>query len=190
MIVNQRKKRALDDIAYTIEHCSQCREYGIGKAVPGEGNPDANVVFIGEAPGKNEAQTGRPFIGRAGKLLRSLIAEVGLTDEEVYITSPVKYLPVYVTPKPSDIAHGKIHLDAQLAVIKPKIIVSLGRVAARALLDEDIVVGKEHGTIRKKNDYLYFIAYHPAAPLHSPKLRSELRKDFEKLTTLLKDSSK
>src|SRR5439155_10892820 len=112
------KQEALDEIAREIEACQVCKEGKIGKAVPGEGNPDADIVFMGEAPGKTEAKTGRPFIGRSGQLLRSMIRDVlGLDDlKDVYITSPVKYLPEKVTPTPAEIAHGKTHLDKQLAI--------------------------------------------------------------------------
>src|SRR5437870_9883966 len=104
------KQQALDKIAEEIEHCEICKAEKSGVAVPGEGNPDADIVFIGEAPGKQEAKTGKPFIGPAGKVLRSLLESIGIHDEDVYITSPVKYLPIYVTPKQSDIEHGRIHL--------------------------------------------------------------------------------
>src|SRR2546425_9448635 len=105
------KQTQLDKISKEIELCKVCKVGKTGKAVPGEGNPDAKIVFLGEAPGKKEAETGRPFVGRSGQLLRSLIKEVGLKEDEVYITSPVKYLPLRGTPTPQDIAHGKTHLD-------------------------------------------------------------------------------
>ena len=179
------KQKALDKIAKEIENCKTCKKGKIGVAVPGEGNADADIVFLGEAPGKNEAATGRPFIGRAGKVLRGLIEEAGLKDSDVYITSPVKYLPKYVTPTPADVAHGKTHLDKQLAVIEPKFVVLMGRVAALAMLGRDIQVAKEHGKILEQDGRKYLIAYHPAAPLYSPKVRVELEKDFEKLKKLI-----
>jgi DNA polymerase len=180
------EQKALNAIAREIELCKICKKDKIGKAVPGEGDANADIVFIGEAPGKNEAQTGRPFIGRAGKLLRQLIGEAGLKENDVFITSPVKRLPVYVTPTEIDIAHGRTHLEKQLAVIQPKIVVLLGRVAALALLQRNILVAKEHGKIITQDGRNYLIAYHPAAPLYSPKLRLEIAKDFKKLKRLLK----
>ncbi len=180
------KQKQLDAIARKIETCAICKKDKIGKAVPGEGNADADIVFIGEAPGKQEAETGRPFIGRSGKLLRALIAEAGLKEEQVFITSPVKYLPKYVTPTEADVDHGRTHLFAQLDIIEPKIIVLLGRVAALAVLKKNISVAKEHGKILKQEDKTYLFAYHPAAPLYSPKLREELVKDFKKLKRLIK----
>lgn len=130
------KSSALARIAKEIEKCQICKEGKSGKAVVGEGNPDADIVFIGEAPGKTEALTGRPFVGRSGQLLRSLIRESGLKEEEVYITSPVKYLPDRGTPSASDIVHGRVHLLKQLEVIDPKIVVLLGSVAVYGVLGE------------------------------------------------------
>ncbi len=178
------KQRRLDKIAKEIEACEICKVGKIGQAVPGEGNADADVVFIGEAPGKQEAVTGRPFIGRAGKVLRGLIKQVGLNEKNVFITSPVKYLPEYVTPKPADIEHGRTHLFKQLDIIRPKVVVLLGNVAVQALLHEKMAIAKEHGKIVNRDGITYLITYHPAAPLYSPKVRLELEKDFKKLKSL------
>ena len=180
------KQQKLDAIAELIQTCRTCKRDKVGVAVPGEGNPDADIVFIGEAPGKQEAETGRPFIGRAGKILRDLIAGAGLDEKDVFITSPVKYLPKHVTPTPEEVAHGRTHLFAQLNVIEPKVIVLLGRVAAFAVLKQNIAVSEEHGKVIEKNGRHYFIAYHPAAMLHSPKTKELLEDDFRKLKELLK----
>lgn len=185
-MTKKQKQLELDKIAKQIQNCKICKKDKVGLPVPGEGDPDADIVFIGEAPGKNEAATGRPFIGRAGKLLRALIAEVGLKDEEVFITSPVKYLPVYITPRPEDIEHGRTHLFKQFAIIEPKIVVLMGNVASQAVLHEKFFIGKDHGKIIKKDGITYIISYHPAAPLYNPKLRDELKKDFMKLKALIK----
>lgn len=179
------KVTALAKIAAEIAACKKCKVKKIGVAVPGEGNADADVVFVGEAPGKNEAVTGKPFIGRAGKVLRALIVEAGLHDDDVFITSAVKYLPEYVTPTLADIEHGRTHLFAQLDVIQPKIIVLLGNTAAVALLDRKISIAKDHGTVVEQDGRKYLVAYHPAAPLYSPKLRVEIAKDFTKLKALI-----
>ena len=175
----------LDSIAREIEKCRQCKINKTGKAVPGEGSPDAKVVFIGEAPGKKEAQAGRPFIGRSGKFLRETIRGVGLKEEDVFITSPVKYLPVYGTPKKEDIAHGRIHLLEQLNVIKPKIIVLLGSVACKALLEKSLQIKIEHGKIIKNSSCNYFITYHPAAIIRFPKLKGYFLDDFKKLKRII-----
>jgi uracil-DNA glycosylase family 4 len=181
------KQQALDEIAKEIEQCAACKQGKIGVAVPGEGDPDADIVFIGEAPGKTEAKTGRPFVGRSGQLLRSLIRDVlGLDDEkDVYITSPVKYLPERGTPTPADIAHAKTHLGKQLAIIEPEIIVLMGSVAAQGVLGEKIAVKTEHGKVIERNGKKYFITVHPAAGLRFPPLRETFEEDFQKLREVL-----
>ena len=180
------KQLKLLAIAKQIEKCQLCIKDKIGKAVPGEGNSDAEIVFIGEAPGKTESLTGKPFIGRSGKLLRKLIEQAGIDEESVYITSPVKYLPKYITPKPQDIAHGRLHLNVQLDVISPKIIVMLGNVAALALLNEKIMTSKRHGEIIRRDGRNYFITVHPAAALRFTKMREILLSDFKKLKKIVK----
>lgn len=200
------KQKELDKIAKEIEKCKVCKEGKTGLAVPGEGNPDADIVFIGEAPGKKEAVTGRPFIGRSGQLLRSLIREIGLDDEkDVYITSPVKYLPAGRqglpggTPTPQDIAHGRTHLMKQLKIINPKIVVLLGRVAAEGVLQRKVAVVKERGHViddptssgkaglRGARQIIYFLTYHPAAALRFPvKFKSLLKDDFQKVKSMIK----
>lgn len=184
-LTKKQKQEALDTIALQISQCRVCKKDKVGVAVPGEGNPDADIIFIGEAPGKEEAKTGRPFIGRAGKLLRSLINEASLKETEVYITSPVKYLPVHITPTPEEVAHGREHLMEQFAVIEPKVVVLLGRVAVLAVLEKNVSIGKEHGTIIEKDGIKYLLAYHPAAPLYAPKVKAEIINDFSILKELM-----
>jgi uracil-DNA glycosylase family 4 len=182
------KQKQLDKIAKEIENCEICKIGKGGKAVPGEGNPDADVVFIGEAPGRQEAVSGRPFIGRSGQLLRSLIRGIGFDDEkDVYITSPVKYLPDRGTPTSQDIAHGRLHLMKQFAIIQPEFVMLLGRVAAEGVLERKVAVVSEHGqVIEEKDGIKYFLTYHPAAALRFPnKFKPALREDFQKLKKLL-----
>lgn len=196
MTSKDNKQKRLEKIAEEIEKCSKCKKGKIGKAVPGEGSPNAEIVFVGEAPGKEEARTGRPFVGRSGKLLRSLIKEISLSPDKIYITSPVKYLPTYGTPKKSDILHGKTHLLKQLKIIDPKLIVLLGNIACQALLDKSISITKEHGKIIKKDNkhasqFLlrnkkYFITFHPAAALRFPKIKKLFVSDFQKLKDLIR----
>jgi len=179
------KEQKLQDIAREIESCDACKVGKHGMAVPGEGNANADVFFVGEAPGRTEAENGRPFIGRSGKLLRKMIAEAGLTDSEVYITSPVKYLPDYITPTPKDIEHGKTHFDRQVEIVDPKIIVLLGRVASLAVLNKKISVVAEHGNIIEDNGRKYFITVHPSAALRFKKMKATLEEDFKNLKKLI-----
>ncbi len=184
--VNVNKQVELEKIAKEIETCDTCKIGKSGKAVVGEGSPDAKAVFIGEAPGKNEAITGRPFIGRSGKYLKSQIASIGLSESEVYITSPVKYLQDRGTPTSEDIKHGKTHLDKQLALIQPKLVVLLGRVAAEGVLGKKVFVIKEHGQIiEKRGGVSYFLTLHPAAVMRFQKNKPLFEEDFKKLMGLL-----
>lgn len=179
------KNRKLERISREIEKCKICKENKSGKPVAGEGNPNAEIVFIGEAPGKKEAQVGRPFVGRSGQLFRSLIREIGLKEEDVYITSPVKYLPDYGTPTKEDILHGKIHLDKQLKIISPKIIVLLGSVAVRGVMGKKIPVLSFHGSIMEKDNKKYYITLHPAAALRFIKNKTILLSDFQRLKKVI-----
>lgn len=182
------KQKALGRIAEEIKACEVCKVGKIGVAVPGEGNPDASLVFIGGAPGKQEAVSGKPFIGRSGQLLRKLIRSIGLDDEkDVFITSPVKYLPKRGTPTSSDIVHGREHLMKQFAVIQPEFVVLMGRVAAEGVLQKKVFVVKEHGeVIEEKDGIRYFLTYHPAAVLRFPdKYKALMEEDFQKIKQLL-----
>lgn len=181
------KQKALDTIAQQIEKCRVCKKESSGKAVPGEGSPDARIVFLGEAPGRTEAETGRPFVGRSGKFLRSMIREVGLTEKDVYITSPVKYLPDRGTPSSKQIAHGRMHLMKQLDVIRPNVIVLLGKTAVTAILDRPSAILQEHGAILQKDGRHYMITLHPAAVIRFPKYTHLMEADFRKLKTLITD---
>lgn len=180
----QNKQKRLDEIAKQIVKCETCKIDKIGVAVVGEGNANADVVFIGEAPGKQESVSGRPFIGRSGQLLRGLIRESGFLETDVFITSPVKYLPKRGTPTQKDIDHGREHLMAQFAVIEPKVVILLGSTACKAVLGESKKVLKDHGTIVKKDGVRYLITIHPAAVLRFPKYKPLIVGDFKKIQSL------
>lgn len=182
------KLQKLRLITEAIGKCEVCKESKIGLAVPGEGNPDGKLVFIGEAPGRKEAATGRPFIGRSGQLLRKMIREILALDDikDVFITSPVKYLPKHGTPRPSEIAHGRIHLLDQLNIIEPEIIVLMGNVAIRGVLNEELPVKSNHGKVIESNGKKYFLTLHPAAGIRFPQLKALIEDDFHKLSALTK----
>lgn len=179
------KSGKLQKIADDIARCNVCKHGKSGMPVPGEGNPDADIMFLGEAPGRTEAATGRPFVGRSGKLLRRMIAEAGLSESEVYITSPVKYLPDRGTPTKEDIKHGRTHLSEQIGVIEPKIIVLLGATAAYAMLEKVVPVMKEHGNILETDGRKYLLTLHPAAILRFPKYAPLMQADFRRLRKLI-----
>ncbi len=175
----------LKRIAREIAACRACRRDCTGMAVPGEGSAEARVVFVGEAPGKEEARTGRPFIGRSGKLLREAIRGIGLDETAVFITSPVHYLPLRGTPSLPMIGHGREHLLKQLDVIQPEVIVLLGNTACVALLGAKVEITKHHGTIVEKDGRTLFITFHPAYALRCPEGKRLFLRDLKKLRTLL-----
>lgn len=179
------KNNQLEKISLEIAKCRLCKSGKSGMPVSGEGNPDAKIVFLGEAPGKTEAASGRPFVGRSGQLLRKMIREIGLTEEEVYITSPVKYLPNRGTPTRAHIQHGRVHLKKQLEIINPEIIVLLGNTAIYAMLDEHLPGLKEHGNIIERDGRKYLLTIHPAAVLRFPKYTPVMKADFRKLVKMI-----
>lgn len=175
----------LNSITAQILRCRICLANKVGMLVPGEGNPKARVMFVGEAPGKKESETGRPFVGRSGLLLRKLIAGAGLSEKGVFITSALKYLPEHVTPKKAEIEHGREHLFKQIEAINPKIIVLLGRFAVLSVLGKNVSISAEHGQIIEQEGHKYLITYHPAAALYTNKVLAKLEADFLTLKAML-----
>jgi len=180
------KETSLKKIAAEIARCRSCKEACSGKAVPGEGSAHARIVFIGEAPGREEAKTGRPFIGRSGQLLRQSIRDLGLDEAEVFITSPVHYLPDRGTPTREMILHGREHLFRQLAVIDPDIIVLLGATACRAVLDRKIEVAKLHGSTARSDRRTCFISFHPAYAIRFTEGKRLFLEDFARLKRMIR----
>jgi DNA polymerase len=180
------KQRELQKVAGEIEKCRVCKRGSSGMPVPGEGSANARIVFLGEAPGSTEAATGRPFVGRSGKLLRSMIRGLGLKEKDVFITSPVKYLPDRGTPSKGQIIHGKKHLQKQLDIIGPDVIVLLGKTAVTAMLDRTSAILKEHGSIIKEKSRTFVITLHPAAVIRFPKYRPLMESDFKNVIQYLK----
>jgi len=161
---------SLEAVAERI-HASECCALCANRtnAVPGEGNPHAGLVFVGEGPGATEDATGRPFVGQAGKLLDDIIAAIGLRREDVYITNVVKCRPPQNrTPLPDEIAACMPFLRRQLALLKPKVIVALGATAAAALLDTRKSLGDLRGKVHSYGGFPLVVTYHPAALLRNP----------------------
>jgi len=180
------RKGQLKRIAREIARCRACRSGCSGKPVPGEGSADARIVFIGEAPGREEAKSGRPFIGRSGKLLRESIRDMGVDESAVFITSPVHYLPDRGTPSKEMILHGREHLFRQLAVIDPDVIVLLGATACRAVLDRKVEVAKLHGSVARSDHRACFITFHPAYAIRFVEGKRLFLEDFARLKRLIK----
>jgi len=179
------KEQALEKIAREIIACPFCKIGGTGKAVPGEGSPRARIFFVGEAPGKEEAKIGRPFIGRSGKFLRETMRQIGLDESCVFITSPGHYLPLNGTPRKETIVHGRTHLLKQLEIIDPWIVVLLGNTACIAMLDSNVEIAREHGKIIKKNGRKHLITFHPAYAMRFPAGKKLFLRDFQKLKRFL-----
>ena len=153
--------------------------------VPGDGSPDAEVVIVGEAPGASEDKQGRPFVGRAGKLLDSLLAEAGLERGDVFITNVVKARPPKNRdPTADEVAHHWPWLEAQLAVLEPKLLVPLGR-HALARFDAEAKISEVHGRVLERDGRTLFPMYHPAAALHNQSLRETLVADARALRAAL-----
>lgn len=153
----------------------------------GEGNPDCEVLFIGEAPGETEDRLRRPFVGRGGQLLNEMIRSIGWRREDVYITNIVKRRPPENRdPLPEEIEAYKPYLTRQIAIINPKIIVTLGRFAMNYFLP-DAKIMRDHGRVFKAGDYLVVPVLHPAAALRSPQqMGLLLKEDFKKLPNIVK----
>jgi DNA polymerase len=168
--------RAHKDAGCGFEVCEACTQL-----VPGEGPASASVVIVGEAPGAKEDQQGRPFVGNAGRLLDGLLGEAGMARDDVYITNVVKARPPKNRdPKAPEVAHHWPWLEAQLALIKPALLVPLGR-HALARFAPEAKIGEVHGTVVEADGRRLFPLYHPAAALHNPKLRETLVADARAL---------
>ena len=180
-------KDSLEIISNEVRQCTQC---GLSEnrtnAVPGEGSAKAQIIFIGEGPGAEEDKQGRPFVGRSGKFLREMITMVGLQESEVFIANVVKCRPPgNRDPKPEEITTCRPYLDRQLAVINPRIIVTLGRHAMERELP-GMKISQVHGKVfRRKNGIIYVPLYHPAVALYSPLQKEVLIKDMKKLPRLI-----
>ena len=177
---------ALSQLYEEIALCRRCDLYKTRtKAVPGEGAVNADIVFIGEAPGRYEDQQGRPFVGPAGQYLNKLLDSIGLKREQVYITNIVKSRPTdNRDPLPAEITACRPWLDKQIEIIEPKMIVTLGRYSM-ALFFPGKGISKIHGKPQKKDGIIYYPMYHPAAALHQWNLRETIEADMKQIPKLL-----
>lgn len=154
-------------------------------AVPGKGNPKAEIVFIGEAPGRNEDLKGEPFVGAAGKILSDALDSVGLSRDDVFITNVVKCRPPNNrVPLQEEKDTCSKYLSVELDIIKPKIICIMGNTAYGSILGGNSIT-KNRGKIIEKNGQLYFLTIHPAAAIYNQELKSILKNDMEKLIEIV-----
>lgn len=153
--------------------------------VPGEGNPDAELMLVGEAPGASEDEQGRPFVGRAGKLLDEVLEAAGLAREDVYITNVVKARPPRNRdPRAGEVAHHLPWLEAELALVQPRLVIPLGR-HALAHFSDRAKISDVHGTELTERGRALFPLYHPAAALRGGGLRETLFEDARALRAVL-----
>jgi uracil-DNA glycosylase family 4 len=176
----------LSEIATAVQGCTLCQLHsGRTHAVPGEGPAPADILFIGEGPGFHEDRQGRPFVGAAGQFLEQLLAGIGLVREQVFIANVIKCRPPgNRDPQPEELAACGPYLDRQIALIQPKVIVTLGRFSMYRYFPGQ-TISKIHGQPKKIGDLLVVPMLHPAAALHQPKWRPMIEADFQKLPELL-----
>ena len=177
----------LDSIAENVRECQKCElcETRI-KAVPGKGNFDADVIFVGEAPGRNEDIHGEPFVGAAGKRLDMILEDTGIDRKDVYITNIVKCRPPKNrVPSKKEEESCNDFIKQEIEIINPKIICVMGNTAYGTLLDGKEIT-KNHGKIVEKDGRKFFVTFHPAATIYNQKLVEELKEDFRKLAKFLK----
>lgn len=181
----------LKNIADSVSTCKKCELYhSREKGVPGEGPPDAEIMFIGEGPGFHENMQGRPFVGAAGDLLVELLREIGMKREQVFITNVVKCRPPgNRDPLPEELKACSPYLEKQLQIINPKVIVTLGRYSMARFMP-NAKISEVHGQPIKVKGMLVVPFFHPAAALHRPSLRPVVEEDFSKLPDLIRNAEK
>jgi DNA polymerase len=169
--------------------CTRCKLHKLGRKqiVFGVGNPKAELMFVGEAPGRDEDEQGEPFVGRAGQLLTKIIEAINLTREEVYIANVIKCRPPENrNPEPDEVATCEPFLFRQVDAIKPKVIVALGTFAAHALLKTDVAISRLRGRTYDYRGAQLICTFHPSYLLRSPERKRDTWEDMKKVRTLLR----
>jgi uracil-DNA glycosylase len=181
----------LDAFAEQVSACTKCRlAQGRTQVVFGVGDPHADLMFVGEAPGFHEDKQGYPFVGQAGKLLDTLLGEIGLSRAEVYIANVLKCRPPgNRDPAPDEIEACEGHLFRQIELIRPKLVATLGNFATKLLSGKQLGITRVHGqeqeTTLGGNRVVLYPIYHPAAALYTPRMLEVLRADFARIPELL-----
>ena len=173
---------SIDRIIAEVVNCKLCNLcINRTNAVPGDGTSKANIMFIGEAPGRNEDVKGKPFVGTAGKILDEALVKVGLVRSRIYITNIVKCRPPgNRVPTEGERSVCKSYLEREISIVSPKIICILGRTAYQSLLGGGSILGNR-GKFIQKDNRLYFLTVHPAAIIYNNKLRNVLENDMQTL---------
>jgi DNA polymerase len=176
----------LTDLYKEIQTCRKCiLSQGRTNAVPGEGPEDADIMFIGEGPGFHEDRQGRPFVGAAGNYLNELLEKIGMKREDVYIANVVKCRPPgNRDPQPEEIESCRPYLDKQIDLIRPRLIITLGRFSMQRYFP-GASISRIHGQPKRVGNVIYYPMFHPAAALHQPRWRSLVEEDVLKIPELL-----
>jgi len=176
-------------VGVTAAACTRCRlAQGRNKVVFGSGNPDADLMFIGEAPGAEEDRQGLPFVGAAGELLTRILAAIETRREDVYIANILKCRPPgNRDPQPDEVSACRGYLERQIELIQPKIIVALGRIAAQTLLGNDTPIGRMRGQWYKIMGVPTMVTYHPAALLRNQALKRPTWEDMQQVRDRLRE---
>ncbi|GMV49893.1 uracil-DNA glycosylase [Nitrospirales bacterium NOB] len=178
----------LQALAESLENCQRCplAKLGRSRVVFGVGNPQASVMFVGEAPGYHEDQKGEPFVGAAGQLLNDLLKSAGLSRSDIYIANVIKCRPPNNRdPEPIEVETCKPFLLQQIALIRPTLVCSLGNWATQTLLERKVGITRVRGQAFHLKEFVLFPLLHPAAALHQGTLLTPLREDFQKLKEFL-----
>ena len=182
-------EETLNKLAGEISVCAKCVLHETRKmSVPGDGPANAEIMFIGEGPGFHENEQGHPFVGASGKFLDQLLAQADVTRSEVFICNVVKCRPPgNRDPLPDEIAACDAHLEAQIKIINPSIIVTLGRISMSKFIP-DVKISAVHGQMKKIGDRYVIPMFHPAAALHQPQLKPSILGDFANLPGQLNEA--
>jgi uracil-DNA glycosylase len=179
---------ALAALSEVVAGCRRCRLCeGRQNTVFGSGDPNADLMFIGEGPGAEEDRKGLPFVGRAGELLTRIVEAIGMTRQQVYIANIVKCRPPgNRDPQPDEVAACRSYLERQIALVRPRLIVALGRIAAQTLLGSDLPIGRMRGQWFQVLGVPLMVTYHPAALLRNPALKRPTWEDMQQVRDRLR----
>jgi uracil-DNA glycosylase family 4 len=180
------KEQELLQIEQQVKACRRCSLWKTAKnAVPGEGPPTAEIMFIGEGPGQNEDEQGRPFVGAAGKFLEELLHSIKMSRSSVFIGNVIKHRPpANRDPLPDEIEACWPWMQEQIRIIQPKVICTLGRFSLARFLPL-AKISRDHGKPKRVGEYVILPLYHPAAALYQGSLRATLEEDFKKIPLIL-----
>jgi len=186
------KLDTLEEIAKKVQKCTRCPLYETAtQGVPGEGNPKAQLVCVGEAPGAKEDETGHPFVGQSGQLLTKILEAIDLTREQVFICNVLKHRPPgNRNPRPEEVEACSPYLLRQLELIKPKVIVAFGTFAAQTLLNTKTPIGQLRGFVHKYHGIPLVVTYHPAALLRNPAWKRPTWEDVKLARRILDSRSR